>query len=94
MRGGELLELRAIVKGKVHHIGFRATAREYALQLKLTGFVRNLADGSVELRSQGERSHLEQLLEKLRQRFGSYIQNIDYEFHPSSQVYSDFKIIH
>lgn len=94
MRGRELLELRAIVKGRVHHIGFRATARDCAEQLKLTGFVRNLPDGSVEICAQGERPVLEQLLKKLRQEFGSYIQDIDCEFHPSSQTYSDFKIIH
>ena len=94
MRGRELLELRAVVKGKVHHIGFRATTRDYAQQLKLTGFVCNLSDGSVEICAQGERPVLEQLLEKLRQKFGSYIQDIDCQFHPSSQIYSDFKIIH
>ncbi len=41
---------------------FRASARDKARQLGLSGWVRNLADGSVELEAQGPRPALEEML--------------------------------
>lgn len=45
---------RAIVLGRVQGVGFRRYARERAVDLGLTGWVRNLPDGSVEVWFQGE----------------------------------------
>jgi acylphosphatase len=88
----ELLELSAIVKGDVQGVGFRATAKALAQQLKLTGFARNLADGSVEICAQGEKAQLEQLLAGLRKEF-SAIHHIDFKFQPVKEKYADFKIL-
>ncbi len=43
----------AIVKGRVQGVWFRAHTRDKALELGLTGWVRNLPDGSVETEFQG-----------------------------------------
>ncbi len=40
---------RFIVSGRVQGVFFRASAREEALRLGLTGHARNLEDGSVEV---------------------------------------------
>jgi acylphosphatase len=90
---GNLFELCAIVKGSVQGVGFRATVKYYAEQLKLSGYVRNLPDGNVEIYAQGDKPLLQKLLDKLRQEFSSYIQDISCDFHPASQIYSDFKIV-
>ncbi|APG04677.1 hypothetical protein BJI69_12715 [Luteibacter rhizovicinus DSM 16549] len=45
---------RFIVRGKVQGVFFRASAREKATALKLTGHARNLLDGSVEVVVYGE----------------------------------------
>lgn len=50
------------VHGKVQGVGFRWWARALAMRLGVTGTVRNLADGSVEVRARGS----EQLLARLR----------------------------
>ena len=50
------------IYGEVHGVGFRYQARVIATKLKLTGFVRNLPDGSVEIRAQGERDSLDQFI--------------------------------
>jgi acylphosphatase len=59
--------LRAVVRGRVQGVFFRAFVRRWAYQLKLSGYVRNLPDGAVEVAAEGERPGLEKLLEYLRE---------------------------
>lgn len=87
----ELLEIQAIFKGRVQGVGFRATVKMYSEQLKLTGFVRNLPDGDVEIRAQGERSSLEKLLTKLKTEFE--IEEISHQISPIKEPFSDFRIV-
>jgi acylphosphatase len=54
------------VSGRVQGVFFRATTREKARTLGLTGWVRNLADGRVEAVACGESTQLELLEEWLR----------------------------
>jgi acylphosphatase len=45
--------------GRVQGVGFRYTVRSVAFGFDVTGTVRNLPDGRVELVAEGERSELE-----------------------------------
>ncbi len=47
-----------IVSGKVQGVFYRASTREQALQLGLSGMARNLADGTVEVLACGSRDAL------------------------------------
>jgi len=86
-------QLTAIVKGKVQGVGFRATTKLIAEKLQLTGFVRNLSNGDVEICAQGEKEILKQLLVELRKAFPShYIEHIDFDFKPVETQYDSFKI--
>lgn len=49
------------VYGKVQGVWFRASTREQALVLGLSGFAGNLADGSVQIQAQGESDTLHML---------------------------------
>lgn len=95
MRDGKLLiELHAIVKGRVQGVGFRANVKQLADVLKLTGFVRNLVNGDVEICAQGERAQLEGFLSQLQQKFPpEFIESIDSDFHNVVQIHSDFRIV-
>jgi acylphosphatase len=53
----ERLHLR--IRGRVQGVAFRASAREEAQALGLTGWVRNEADGSVEALAEGPREALD-----------------------------------
>lgn len=53
-------------RGQVQGVGFRFTAQRAAARFRVIGYVRNLADGSVELVAEGERSELEELLAAIR----------------------------
>jgi acylphosphatase len=52
---------RFVVRGKVQGVFFRASAREHAKALKLTGHARNLLDGSVEVVVYGEAAAIDKL---------------------------------
>ncbi len=46
--------LRCLVSGRVQGVFFRASTREQALRLGLTGYARNLPDGRVEVLACGD----------------------------------------
>jgi acylphosphatase len=57
---------RCIVAGRVQGVFLRASAREQALRLGLTGYARNLADGRVEVLACGSPEAVAQLRDWLR----------------------------
>jgi acylphosphatase len=62
----ELCSLWAIVYGRVQGVFFRDFVTRCARELKLVGYVRNLPDGTVEVRAEGERLELEKLVSRLK----------------------------
>ncbi len=64
---GESAEaLHLLVSGRVQGVGFRYLSREAALDAGLSGWVRNLYDGRVEILAEGEPAQLERLESWLR----------------------------
>lgn len=60
-----------IFGGRVQGVGFRYRAYYLAQSLRLTGWVRNLWDDTVEMEIQGEISSIDRLMQGLSE--GSYI---------------------
>ena len=54
--------VRATVRGLVQGVSYRATARREAARLGLSGWVRNRADGAVELEAQGPGDRVDALI--------------------------------
>jgi acylphosphatase len=52
--------------GRVQGVGFRYTAKTVAAGFEITGTVRNLSDGRVELIAEGTRAELEAFREAIR----------------------------
>ena len=63
--------------GRVQGVGFRYYAVQKARQLRLTGWVRNLYDGSVEMEVQGEEFLIGALIMFLEQQRYVLIEKID-----------------
>ena len=57
---------RYIVSGRVQGVGFRYFVRRQAERLGVSGFTRNLVDGSVEVVAEGDDDRLSALEESLR----------------------------
>ncbi len=86
-------EMHATIQGDVQGVGFRATTKHFAETHKLTGYVRNLEDGAVEICAQGPKLSLEKFLEDLVHAFGPrHIVSIEKQFFPIQAPLSDFTI--
>ena len=63
---------RYIFYGYVQGVGFRWTARNAANLYNVTGFVRNLDDGTVEMEAEGSEENIDKLIQTIEQ--SRYIQ--------------------
>ena len=68
---------RIVFYGRVQHVGFLYTAMYLAQGLYLTGWVRNLPDGSVLMEAQGGTAQLRKLLIRLKSQPHLHIEKTD-----------------
>ena len=87
-----LTSARVFYSGTVQGVGFRYTVQRFADQLRLTGWVRNLPDGRVELEVQGDRTVIEQLLKQIDQRYDGSIKDRQVDWSPPQGKFTDFQI--
>lgn len=91
----DIYEMHAVIKGNVQGVGFRSMTRYFATGLGVTGTVRNLNDGSVEIYAHGSKQRLEALMKKLKEEaFPEQIEEEAIEFFPIEMPHEDFRIIH
>ncbi|MGZ3580113.1 MAG: acylphosphatase [Syntrophales bacterium] len=85
--------VHVIISGRVQGVFFRARTREAAVALKLTGWVRNLYDGSVEAVFEGEDKNVESMLEWCRHGPPhARVNNADANEEPYTGEFRDFRI--
>ena len=90
----DILQLHAVFFGFVQGVFFRATAEQVCKDRKLTGTVRNLKDGSVELYAQGPKEDLESVLTELKSNKGpGKVDRVETRFSPVEKSFVDFKIL-
>lgn len=58
----EIKRLSIMVRGRVQGVGFRFSTREMARKNGLTGWVRNMSDGSVAIEAQGAQDLLDRFV--------------------------------
>jgi acylphosphatase len=73
----DLARVHAVVSGQVQGVGFRFTTVDQARRLGVCGWVRNRADGSVEVEAEGDRAAVEALVRFLhRGPSGAWVQDV------------------
>jgi acylphosphatase len=89
----EMASLRATIHGHVQGVFFRASVREQAEKLHLTGFVRNQTDGVVEVGVEGEKQHLEKLVGFLKTGPpGARVDEVRIDWADYTGKYTDFSV--
>jgi acylphosphatase len=83
----------AFISGRVQGVGFRYTALREAERLGVTGYVRNLDDGDVEILAEGDPPDLDRFLSWLNTGpSGAWIERVDMTPIPPSGAYHDFEV--
>ncbi len=81
-----------IFVGRVQGVGFRYTTFHIANRHKLTGFVRNCSDGTVEMLAQGPEDDITACIRDIEESFPGYIRENKIEEIPINPRYTEFKI--
>lgn len=81
-----------IFKGHVQGVGFRYTSYRAANKSQLTGWVRNLPDGSVEMLAQGQAQDIDDCINDIQESFGGYIHETQVNEQPYNPRHTSFNI--
>jgi acylphosphatase len=86
-------QFRAVVRGRVQGVCYRAETVSAARQLGLRGYARNLPDGSVEVVAAGERDALESLLAFLHEGPTlAHVERVEIDWEDATPPGEEFRI--
>jgi acylphosphatase len=87
--------LHALVEGQVQGVFFRASTRDVAQRLGVSGYVRNLWDGRVEIMAEGDETALQQLLAWARQGPPhAHVSNVESGWQEATGEFNGFSVQH
>ena len=87
------VRIHAFVSGRVQGVNFRYHTRNVAQKLGLTGWVRNLPDGRVEVIAEGKEENIGKLIKFLRRGpFLARVDNLDIKKEGYTGKFSGFGI--
>ncbi len=82
-----------IIYGMVQGVGFRYFVHGRATRLGLSGIVRNLYDGSVEIEAEGDRSLLEEFIKEVKiGPRAAHVSGMKIDWKKNEQHFLDFHI--
>jgi acylphosphatase len=87
--------MRIFYSGRVQGVGFRYTAKAAASGFEISGIVRNLSDGRVELIAEGAREELEAFRAAFRDAgLGHFIRDENATWSAAQNEFCGFEIVH
>ena len=91
----ERQRLHVFYSGRVQGVGFRFIVKMLARGFDVTGTVRNLADGRVELAAEGARAELEEFGKAIRDsELGHFIRGEETNWCKAKNEFRGFEIVH
>jgi acylphosphatase len=90
-----MVERRTVIfSGRVQGVGFRMTAVQFARGLAVSGTVKNLRDGTVEMVVEGSPEVLEGLIGRLREHFEAEVRMVEQVAGAGKMSAPGIRIIH
>ena len=91
--GQELVRVHVFIDGRVQGVAYRFFAEKFANRLRLTGWVKNLEDGRVEVLAEGPAHAIESFLDRLREGPSlAHVERFDVRREQATGEFSDFRI--
>lgn len=88
------IRVHVLVTGRVQGVFFRSETSRRASLLEVTGWVRNLQDGRVEVVFEGERENVRELVEFCKRGpSGAKVERVEVTHEDYSGNFKDFKIV-
>lgn len=85
---------RVLISGFVQGVGFRHFIRSKAVELDLTGWVKNLPDGKVEALFQGAKERIEKMISLCKKGpFLAEVEEVIFNWEETAETYDSFSII-
>jgi len=90
MEDSERVQL--VYKGQVQGVGFRFAARSAALNSGVSGYVKNLPDGTVIVVAEAPKQRLEIFMKELSEEMSAYISDLNVEWQDATYEFDSFDI--
>jgi len=87
-----MIRRTVLFSGRVQGVGFRFTTCDVAQRYAVTGFVRNLPDGRVEVVVEGETGEVERFVSAVRAEMAGHIKSVSEREGTATGEYSRFDV--
>ena len=87
-----MIRKTVLYRGDVQGVGFRFTAQRAASGFAVTGFVRNLPDGRVQLVAEGERGEVDSFIDAVADHMADHIDDVQQTEAPAEGTFTAFEI--
>ena len=95
MNGKGVMERRTLTySGNVQGVGFRWTTVQLSRGFDVSGFVRNLDNGSVELVAEGQKGELDRFLAAVADEMRANIREVQSQVSPGTGEFDSFDVRH
>lgn len=90
---GQYLRAHVVIRGYVQGVWFRASTRDEATRIGVSGWVRNLSDGSVDALFEGEKKKVEEIIGWChRGPSGAQVSKVEISWEPYKAEFKHFDI--
>lgn len=88
----ESTRMHVVFSGHVQGVGFRQTTTQIAKSFPVTGWVKNLPSGNVEMVAEGSKATCGDFLAAIRDRMFEYINDLDCQWGKATNEFEHFEI--
>lgn len=85
---------RVCYSGRVQGVGFRYSTCRIAERFAVSGYVKNLPDGTVEMLVEGEPTRVDAFMAALAEEMKGYIRNVQESQQSSGAGYQGFRVVY